>query len=160
MTNEGNKCLPPSVITLPPPRRGKNLTAWNILPPWPRPIVRPCLCTLQSLNWNNNRPQPTWYWHQRSMEESFSFGKRHLVTWIQLNFSFRKLPLRERWFNIFMCLSCYSVRRFSKFRIYLPVSAFTGLFLRSLGDLHEELVQRQVVSDRVLKNKKLWRIEF
>jgi len=36
-------------------------------------------------------------------------------------------------------------------RIYLPISAFTCLLLRSLGNLDEELVQGQVVADGVLK---------
>ena len=48
--NEGNKCLPPSVKTLPPRRGGKNLgEGLEILcpPPWQKPIVHPCIQRLQ-----------------------------------------------------------------------------------------------------------------
>ena len=52
MMNEGNKCLPPPVITLPQHRGGgaKKCLRADIFPPtspslWQKPIVRPCLQT-------------------------------------------------------------------------------------------------------------------
>ena len=47
---EGNKCLPPSVKTLPPRRGGqKSREGLEILcpPPWQKPIVHPCIQRLQ-----------------------------------------------------------------------------------------------------------------
>ena len=90
------------------------------------------------------------------MEDSIPAGLNHLVL-IEVHFYFilRKLSLCERRFHIFLGRrGRENLRRLGILcilRIYLPISAFTCLLLRSLGNFDKELVQGKVVADGVLK---------
>ena len=99
------------------------------------------------------------------MEDSIpaAAGLNHLV-FVKIPFYFilRKLSLCERRLHIFLGRRGRgNLRRLGILcilRIYLPISAFTCLLLRSLGNFDKELVQGKVVADGVLKYSHLYYI--